>query len=128
MVPPELVEQETKVETPRLMEVLQTLKPVVVVAVRVASEAMQHLALLVMVEPVLHQLSPVQILCTLAVVVEESEQLLAVRVRLVAAVVREESLRRALPDHQILAAAVVALAKALSLLLATLAARAVQEL
>jgi hypothetical protein len=36
MVPPELVEQETKVETPRLMEVLQILKPVVVVAVPVA--------------------------------------------------------------------------------------------
>jgi hypothetical protein len=36
MVPPELVEQETKVETLELMEVLQTLKPVVVVVVRVA--------------------------------------------------------------------------------------------
>jgi hypothetical protein len=36
MVPPELVEQETKVETLELMEVLQTLKPVVAVVVRVA--------------------------------------------------------------------------------------------
>jgi hypothetical protein len=35
-VPPELVEQETKVETLELMEVLQTLKPVVAVVVQVA--------------------------------------------------------------------------------------------
>ncbi len=35
-VPPELVEQETKVETLELMEVLQTLKPVVEVVVQVA--------------------------------------------------------------------------------------------
>jgi hypothetical protein len=35
-VPPELVEQEAKVETLELMEVLQTLKPVVAVVVRVA--------------------------------------------------------------------------------------------
>jgi hypothetical protein len=36
MVPPELVEQEIKVETPSLMETLQTLKPVVVAVVLVA--------------------------------------------------------------------------------------------
>jgi hypothetical protein len=35
-VPPELLEQETKVETLELMEVLQTLKPVVAVVVQVA--------------------------------------------------------------------------------------------
>ena len=88
---------------------------------------MQHLALLVMVEPVLHQVSPVQILCTAAAVVVEREHHLAVRVRLAVAVGQEESLRRARLGHQILAAAVVALAKALSLLLATLAAWVVLE-
>jgi hypothetical protein len=35
-VPPELVGQETKVETLELMEVLQTLKPAVAAVVRVA--------------------------------------------------------------------------------------------
>jgi hypothetical protein len=87
---------------------------------------MQHLALLVMVEPVLHQVSPVQILCMAEAVVVEREHLLAVRVRLAAAAVLEESLRRALPDHQILVAAAVALARALSHLLATLEEGVVQ--
>jgi hypothetical protein len=128
MVPLALVEQETKAEPLRLMEVLQTLKPAVVVVVRVAQEVMQHLALLVMVEPVLHQLSPVRVLCMVAVAVVEREHPLAVQVRLVAVVGQEESLRRARPDHQIPVAAAAALAKVHSPLLATLAAWVVQEL
>jgi hypothetical protein len=89
---------------------------------------MHHLALRVMAERVLHRRSPVQILCTVAVAVAEREPLLAVRVRLVAVVVQAESLPRALPDHQILVAVVVARARVLSHLLATLEERVAQEL
>ena len=84
---------------------------------------MHHLALLVMVERACHQLLLVQMFCTAAEAVEEREPLLAVRVRLVAVVAQVESLRRALPDHQILVAAVVARARAPSHLLATLEER-----
>jgi hypothetical protein len=59
LVPPELVEQEPKVETPKQMEVLQILKLAAAAVVPVAQEVMQHLAWLVMVERVWHQPSPV---------------------------------------------------------------------
>jgi hypothetical protein len=87
---------------------------------------MQHLALLVMAEQVCHQLLLVQMFCTAVAAAEERERVPDLREQQVAVAVLEAGMQKVLPDHKTLAAAVVALEKVLSHLLATSEERVVQ--